>query len=741
MSRVYEELDPAYAAKCSDVTLYSDPKGFFKTLTDELVTLASSGGWLANEFARAAGDAGKLSAVYAHAELTEALEEVFSRICPLHRGKDTKACTEKRLQAQRALDEGALPRALALACQAVLKSPMTREFEIIDEGVSLALSLWLRSEILLKSDRPKAALEDLKLALKERLPAKMRAQYYWRMGHCYKGCSEPSRAKVSYELAARLLAKDDTALRNLNQDIASLDGMPSKTAENKHCAISLTEGPKQNIPALSKLVKITEEDSKGRFAVASSPIKTGDVLLIESPYAACLLSDFYGTHCLHCFKRLADNEDEAPVWCPKCSGVAFCGSACQAAAVSTYHKYECPFLDLFIGSGMSILSHIALRMVTQAGLETSLQIHANCLSNEEPTVEGSSLNDIEGSPKKSKMKSRKERLNRTKKALKSFDKNFKEESDEPKAEEKPSLQEELELKAAQIYALCTHSELRKEDDYLKRIVVAMFLTECLKKAEFFGKANQETMKKNERAITELILRNLQLLQFNAHEVYETLRTKESLSGVKSVYVAVGIYPTGALFNHECYPAVARYFEGRQLVFRATRPVAPGVVVSENYGPHFLSRGLKERQRALASRYWFKCNCRACELDWPQLKQMTSAVLYKCPNSECLNTFKATSKSAATCIKCSAKVETETVKDLEEIIKNCRDKYQAAAKIAGVNAQEAISSLSSAIDAFHGIASPPHRETQVAQETLRNCFASLGNVHYVPTPEKSENSST
>lgn len=69
MSRVYEELDPAYAAKCSDVTLYSDPKGFFKTLTDELVTLASSGGWLANEFARAAGDSGKLSAVYAHAEV------------------------------------------------------------------------------------------------------------------------------------------------------------------------------------------------------------------------------------------------------------------------------------------------------------------------------------------------------------------------------------------------------------------------------------------------------------------------------------------------------------------------------------------------------------------------------------------------------------------------------------------------------------------------------------------------
>lgn len=59
--------------------------------------------------------------------------------------------------------------------------------EIIDSGITLALSLWVRSEVLLSLNRPKPALEDLKLALKERLPARMRADYYWRMGHCYKG--------------------------------------------------------------------------------------------------------------------------------------------------------------------------------------------------------------------------------------------------------------------------------------------------------------------------------------------------------------------------------------------------------------------------------------------------------------------------------------------------------------------------------------------------------------------------
>lgn len=68
--------------------------------------------------------------------------------------------------------------------------------------------------------------------------------------------------------------------------------------------------------------------------------------------------------------------------------------------------------------------------------------------------------------------------------------------------------------------------------------------------------------------------------------------------------------------------VSRYFEGRNIVLRATRPLSPGDVVSENYGPHFMMRGLKERQRALTCRYWFKCECVACKEDWPTLKMMS-----------------------------------------------------------------------------------------------------------------------
>lgn len=54
-----------------------------------------------------------------------ALNEVLSRIQPLHRGKDAQVSRDRRLAAQQALEEGDLDKALALASQAVLRAPMT----------------------------------------------------------------------------------------------------------------------------------------------------------------------------------------------------------------------------------------------------------------------------------------------------------------------------------------------------------------------------------------------------------------------------------------------------------------------------------------------------------------------------------------------------------------------------------------------------------------------------------------
>lgn len=52
-------------------------------------------------------------------------------------------------------------------------------------------------------------------------------------------------------------------------------------------------------------MKTTAES--GNYIVAKEAIRAGDTLIAEQPLAACLLPKYYGSHCLHCFKRYALN--------------------------------------------------------------------------------------------------------------------------------------------------------------------------------------------------------------------------------------------------------------------------------------------------------------------------------------------------------------------------------------------------------------------------------------------------
>lgn len=53
----------------------------------------------------------------------------------------------------------------------------------------------------------------------------------------------------------------------------------------------------------SKKISIKYESGKGRYATASEAIQSGETLVVEKPYAACLLPEMFGTHCHHCFER------------------------------------------------------------------------------------------------------------------------------------------------------------------------------------------------------------------------------------------------------------------------------------------------------------------------------------------------------------------------------------------------------------------------------------------------------
>lgn len=50
-------------------------------------------------------------------------------------------------------------------------------------------------------------------------------------------------------------------------------------------------------------LEIRETTAAGKHAVATREIHPGDILVVEPPLAGCLLPEFYGTHCQHCYSR------------------------------------------------------------------------------------------------------------------------------------------------------------------------------------------------------------------------------------------------------------------------------------------------------------------------------------------------------------------------------------------------------------------------------------------------------
>lgn len=68
-------------------------------------------------------------------------------------------------------------------------------------------------------------------------------------------------------------------------------------------AARLASDENPRLPGASTLLDIEETENAGKRAIAVEPIEPGDRLVVEAPYAATLLPEFFGTHCQHCFSR------------------------------------------------------------------------------------------------------------------------------------------------------------------------------------------------------------------------------------------------------------------------------------------------------------------------------------------------------------------------------------------------------------------------------------------------------
>ncbi|KAJ9592588.1 hypothetical protein L9F63_015726, partial [Diploptera punctata] len=517
---------------------------------------------------------------------------------------------------------------------------------------------------------------DMQLAIKEGFPLELKYQLYWRMGRCYRGLGQVPKARVCLQLASTLLSDNMQQIgameliahtARLNNELSQLDMEQACTppaVDSTPVLPTVSGGINPVMPAASHAISVESSSDRGRYAVATEHIATGDTVVVEPPYAAVLLPDKFGTHCHHCFSRLL-----APVPCPACSGMAFCSVSCRDAACSSYHRYECHYMDLLVGSGMSILCHLALRMVTQAGLQYFKDIkHSLAESFSQPT------SDPE--------------------------------------------------KYMSVYNLVTHADKRPAQDFLHRTLMSLFLLRCLQDANFFNKnSSTKELDEDEVYIGSLLLRHLQLLQFNAHEIFETfLEAPNKFRGSKTIYLAVGIYPTVAMFNHDCHPALARYFVGKNIVLQALRPLEPGDTVAENYGPVFIKRPLNVRQKTLTSRYWFQCSCKACQENWPTYDTLNNDNFrFRCPTQGCTQLSK---KAHRRCPKCKRQVILE-----EGIVQMMSQQFLRGMEVMETgDVDQATSIFCSYLNTMYRVGSAPCRDMSLCQDALRGCLSIRGNTY-------------
>lgn len=194
-----------------------------------------------------------------------------------------------------------------------------------------------------------------------------------------------------------------------------------------------------------------------------------------------------------------------------------------------------------------------------------------------------------------------------------------------------------------------------------------------------------------------------------------------------LYFLLGLYGTGAFFNHECWPTVSRHFVGKKLVLTSIKPHRPNEIVAENYGPIFMKTNLKERQRSLRARYLFSCNCMACQENWPTLQKLDKMVRFWCTTANCVNLLKFP-KDIGKDVRCPRCRKTVSLKESVVQLIKIEELYREAAEaMHNQKVTEAAELFKEAIDKFFEIAALPHKDTLIAQQALMKCLADKGTT--------------
>ncbi|XP_029636525.1 SET and MYND domain-containing protein 4 isoform X1 [Octopus sinensis] len=353
------------------------------------------------------------------------------------------------------------------------------------------------------------------------------------------------------------------------------------------------------VTCASSAVELQDNSSLGRHLRAKHPLKAGDVLIVEKPYAAILLPDYYLSHCNYCLDELV-----SPVPCQRCCHVLYCSRICRQQDWSSCHYVECYFLKLLHSVG---IAHLSLRIILVTGLQYLLDFKENHTKDTPPSgIDG--LTDAG-----------------------CYETNY-----------------------LSVYKLMTHSTDIPAEDQLQYSMTAVLLLHILNQSGWFqekytvqqildnydNKAKESHLLWSEphRYVGAVLLHHIQQLICNAHAITKldfsdprptTVNDGVSIQTTSQVRLATAVYPTVSLLNHSCQPSISLSFQKDTLVVRSVKDISEGKEVFSCYGPHSFRMDFAERQQILKDQYFFKCQCEACILEGSHRPSASDEDCYQC----------------------------------------------------------------------------------------------------------------
>lgn len=454
------------------------------------------------------------------------------------------------------------------------------------DGPLYSVALANRSAAALRLRRYKESLRDVQRALYHQYPPDLQHKLYLRRAECFlemgqrQNCIEAMKQAVRHNERIKLKgvskAEFDKSYRLLEEKIVKLKH--DAPADELHLP-ELYLGENPDFRNACGAVELVRNEEFGRHVLVKEPVKRGDVIFAEEPFASVKLPDKDLPHPYYC--DYCCSSDSAMIGCSDCSRVMYCDEACYYLGKNFYHRWECIGVRANIFPIIGI-AHLAFRVMLKYAHKGFPRL-PECAGT--PTTAAALIAAY----------SNVDNIYIYKTETESFYRMFNLSSNLGTSANTDNIQ----------YALSS-------------TMLTLYLEQNTKFFDYFPARVGYPLPMSEMKLlcAALIFRSLGQLISNAHTVME-LNTGQNpnmpIPCTSSPWrrIGTGIYPSASMMNHSCEPNITNVFYNNHLFVKVIRELPIGGEVLNCYGPHYARASTDDRREALRIQYGFNCMCPAC----------------------------------------------------------------------------------------------------------------------------------